>query len=259
MKNHTRIGRAALAFAFAATAAACGDTAVGPDLGMDLGLNGGAEAGNLETTTGETVLKWAEALQEDMTVTRKIGRWGGILGIDGLVTLTVPPFALNEATELSMTSFAGEDVAFEFGPHGTHFDRPVLIWLDLCRVAGFDTSSVTGAVAAPTTTSKWSWSHTDWTMFGSGASGSTDTKTGDEGGSEEAETAVPAGPCSGNWWESGSFGDGEQRLEIGGMVAVYFTESGPEVETLDIMDVELVFNRYLKFDTDHFSGYALAW
>ncbi|MDH3225045.1 MAG: hypothetical protein OEO23_15095 [Gemmatimonadota bacterium] len=211
--------------------AACQDSPVAPDLAPDaLAFDGGPS--NMTTTSGETVLTWDEALQETVTVSAKIGRWGGMLSMDGILTLTVPYDALDRTTELSMTAFAGEDVAFEFGPHGTQFNRPVSIWLDLCAIGAFRNDS-----SDPKKSTKRN-------------------KKNDSTGSTDSTAEA----CDSPWWEgSGWTMEDAPVLDLGGLVAVYFTEAGPEVETLEIIDVSLEFNRYLRFRTDHFSGYALAW
>lgn len=219
------------ALALTLVTAACQDSPVAPDLASDgFAFDGGPS--HMTTSSGETVLVWDEALQETVTVSAKIGRWGGMLSINEILTLTVPYGALAQTTELTMTAFAGEDVAFEFGPHGTQFDRPVSIWLDLCAIGNFREST----------------------------NGSKKTTRRNKKKDSTSSSTTTSEACDTAWWEdTGWTMEDAPVLDVGGLVAVYFTEAGPEVETLEILSVSLEFNRYLRFETDHFSGYALAW
>ncbi|MGI9628768.1 MAG: hypothetical protein ACR2QM_18175 [Longimicrobiales bacterium] len=296
MKNDTnlwarRLGLAALGLTM--TLAACSDSAVAPELG---GMNDFSvrPMSDMTTSTGENVLKWAEAFAETRTVTQKVGTWGGLLTIDGLITLTVPPGAVDETTELSMTTYAGEDVAFEFGPHGTQFNQPVSIWLDLCAVTGIGTVTPASSMQSINVVGSATSGKTDKSAGTSGSwkkdgrtdavdgyqpdqdapapeapqTGGSDADVPEDSGTEatEPEAGNTSSVCDGNWWEIWEWGNHSSSdkedapmLNVGDLVAVYFTDAGPMIETLDIIDVELVLNRYLKFDTDHFSGYALAW
>ncbi|MGI9625323.1 MAG: hypothetical protein ACR2QM_00690 [Longimicrobiales bacterium] len=218
MKTLTQImkrGLGVVVLTLSLVTAACDDAVTGPDLGSTEAVAFQGPSNNLTTSTGENVLTWSQPLTETVTVTERIGKRGGKLGIEGLIYLEVPKGALSKRTELSMTALAGEDVAFKFGPHGTHFNKPVSIWVDLCAIEGFRTAT--------------------------GKSSAQDT-----------------GDCE-LWWKDLQGDETGPQLDVDGLVSVYFTNSGPVVETLDIIDVELQMGRYLVFKTDHFSGYALAW
>ena len=235
MKTMTKITKRGLgtaALALSLVTAACDDSFTGPDLGGTEAVAFQGPSSNLTTSTGESVLTWSEPLTETVTVTERVGKRGGKLAIEGLIYLEVPSGALSEFTELTMTAFSGEDVAFKFGPHGTHFNTPVSIWVDLCAIEGFRTT----------------------TLSGEGDQGdSTSTKKG------KGKSSTPKADDCQLWWEDLQDDESGPSLDVDGLVSVYFTNTGPVVETLDIIDVELQLGRYLVFKTDHFSGYALAW
>jgi len=75
--------------------------------------------------TGFDVLRRTDGLATDVAETRLIGPAGGSIEIRGAgVTLVIPPLALAEETEITVTALAGAPVAFEFAPHGLRFAVP---------------------------------------------------------------------------------------------------------------------------------------
>jgi hypothetical protein len=78
------------------------------------------------------VLAWTTPLAADVTVSATIGSAGGSLKIDAVGgKIDIPSGALSQATTITMTARAGSAVAYEFGPHGTTFAKPVKIQQDL--------------------------------------------------------------------------------------------------------------------------------
>ena len=69
------------------------------------------------------------------SVTRVVGTSGGVVSIDGVVTLTIPAGALSQPTSITINVPAGKDVAAEFQPHGLQFNRPVAIAFNLAGTA----------------------------------------------------------------------------------------------------------------------------
>ena len=84
------------------------------------------------------VVQRAQALPSDITQTKLIGSWGGQISIPAAgVTLIVPAGAVDYPTPITMTALAGRAVAYEFGPNGMTFKKPLTIKQDL-RVTSVD-------------------------------------------------------------------------------------------------------------------------
>lgn len=86
-----------------------------------------------------TLLKRTTPLATDLTVTALIGSTGGSLQIDAAgVKVDIPPHALSAPTQITMTARKGDNVAYEFGPHGTVFAAPVKVTQDLSVTAAYN-------------------------------------------------------------------------------------------------------------------------
>ena len=84
--------------------------------------------------TGDTVivLQRATPLPSNITATKVIGREGGTLSLpDAGLTINVPAGAVYYPTTFSVTALAGRPVAYEFGPHGSKFAKPLTMTQDL--------------------------------------------------------------------------------------------------------------------------------
>jgi hypothetical protein len=55
---------------------------------------------------------------------------GGVV-TNGRITLEIPPFALSEDTEITIEMLDDGTLCVELGPHGTQFNRPVVMLTDL--------------------------------------------------------------------------------------------------------------------------------
>lgn len=76
---------------------------------------------------GTTLLR-RTPLAADVSVTESIGPRGGVLDIPAAgLHVVVPPGALKRETAITATALAGDMVAYEFGPHGTHFALPLVV------------------------------------------------------------------------------------------------------------------------------------
>jgi hypothetical protein len=77
------------------------------------------------------------ALPANITVTKTIGILGGTLSIPAAgVTVVVPPLAVSKSTVFTMTARAGNQVAYDFGPHGTKFLLPLVMTQNLTMMQG---------------------------------------------------------------------------------------------------------------------------
>jgi hypothetical protein len=83
-----------------------------------------------------TVLTRTTPLDADYTVSKVVGPLGGTLKVPGGLTITVPPMALRRVVILSATALKGNIVAYEFGPHGTVFNVPLVMTQDLHGTSG---------------------------------------------------------------------------------------------------------------------------
>lgn len=92
-----------------------------PQAGLVDGLVGGLLNLNLVANLQRTT-----PLASSITVSQTIGSGGGTLSIPAAgVTVTVPAGALSAPTVITMTARAGSAVAYDFGPHGITFAKPL--------------------------------------------------------------------------------------------------------------------------------------
>ena len=189
--------------------AACEQNPTAPEAfepAPDAAMEASTPATLLRTTNGETALRWTEGLEKDVQKSEGLNEEGGDISIDPGIELLVPKGALSEKTEITVLSRRGNDVAFEFGPHGLEFDRPVTVRIALEKL---------------------------------------------ENRYQIMEMAEKA--------ESAGHADGMSVVKLGSIKAVYYAlQNGEMVEVLQEFTVYVVGGKYLQFQTDHFSGYALA-
>ena len=94
--------------------------------------------------TGDTVvvLQRATPLPANITATKVIGSGGGTLSVPGTgLTVSVPAGAVSYPTTFTVTALAGRPVAYEFGPHGAKFAKPLTMTQDL-RVTYLNAASL---------------------------------------------------------------------------------------------------------------------
>lgn len=86
----------------------------------------------LGTSDTVLVLQRNAPLDRDITVSKVVGSGGGSLSIpDAGLTVAIPSGALSYPTTVTVTALKGNRVAYEFGPHGTKFAKPVAMTQDL--------------------------------------------------------------------------------------------------------------------------------
>jgi hypothetical protein len=67
-------------------------------------------------------------LTTSLSTSATIGAFGGTLALPGAgLTVVVPPFAVTSPTKITVTAVAGNQVAYQFDPHGTQFLVPLVV------------------------------------------------------------------------------------------------------------------------------------
>ena len=103
-----------------------------PGSGDVSALLGGTLDALLDTEDTVFVLQRKKALSDAITVTRTIGAAGGTITIPAAgLTVKVPEDAVSSPTEFTVTALAGHSIAYEFGPHGMEFAKPLKFVQDL--------------------------------------------------------------------------------------------------------------------------------
>ena len=78
--------------------------------------------------TSVHVLRRSTALEKDVSYTQTVGVYGGRIVVPNTgLTIEVPYGALKSPTAITVTALAGDKVAYEFGPHGLLFAKPVRV------------------------------------------------------------------------------------------------------------------------------------
>lgn len=126
------------ALAASLTLAACGnDAPVAPQQKAPAptasnSLLGGLVGSLLGTPTTITPLHRNTPLASTLTASQTIGILGGVIAIPGAgVSVVVPPLAVSSPKTITVTAMAGSNVAYEFEPHGTKFNVPLVMLQDL--------------------------------------------------------------------------------------------------------------------------------
>ena len=113
----TRITRRVAAVAALAITAGCSDSPTEPEA---------FEEWPVDPSVSAVALSRSGALAEPITVTADIGSAGGTIELAATgLTVVIPSGALDETLTISVTATAGDVLAYEFGPHGTQFRKPI--------------------------------------------------------------------------------------------------------------------------------------
>jgi hypothetical protein len=130
-----RIRHWALAMAAACAAAACGDR-----MPTELAVASSSRPTLANTEEVVELLKRTEPLQKSLTATGVIGPHGGRIHIkDAGVRVDFPRGAVVVPTRISVTALRGDNVAYQFEPHGIVFNAPVTVRQELHGTAAWKT------------------------------------------------------------------------------------------------------------------------
>jgi hypothetical protein len=88
-------------------------------------------------------------LATPQTATQTIGILGGTISLPGAgLTVVVPAFAVSTSTTITVTALAGSKVAYEFEPHGTQFNVPLIATQSLAGTSVWNGSLVSPSLSA---------------------------------------------------------------------------------------------------------------
>lgn len=83
-----------------------------------------------------TPLKRNTPLAAPITVSKKIGILGGTIAIPQAgIAIVVPPLAVSSNKTITVTAMAGDNVAYEFEPHGLKFTLPLVVTQDVSKTS----------------------------------------------------------------------------------------------------------------------------
>lgn len=103
-------------------------------LGIDVGgvVGGLPIVGSLLSQDTVTVLQRVQSLPTGVTTTQIVGAGGGVIRLPAAgLTVSIPAGALSLPTPITVSAVSGRGVAYEFGPHGLQFAKPVTLIQDL--------------------------------------------------------------------------------------------------------------------------------
>jgi hypothetical protein len=90
---------------------------------------------------GDKVLRRDTRIKRDVSVTRVIGAAGGLLWVeDAGLALVVPAGALRNSVAITVVARKGDQLVYEFLPHGLTFARPVLVMQDIRETSAWPLS-----------------------------------------------------------------------------------------------------------------------
>jgi hypothetical protein len=71
-------------------------------------------------------------LAAPLQASKTVGLLGGVIKLPGAgLQVIVPPLAVTRSTRITVTALAGDQLAYEFEPHGIHFLTPLLVTQNL--------------------------------------------------------------------------------------------------------------------------------
>ncbi|HET9425185.1 MAG TPA: hypothetical protein VFO55_07440 [Gemmatimonadaceae bacterium] len=109
--------------ALMAVAAGCDKTVTAPSA-----PGAGAHKAILSSPVSVSVVTRNTALATAQSASAVIGLLGGRLTLPGAgLTVVIPPFALTSPTRITVTAVAGNQLAYEFAPHGIRFLAPLVV------------------------------------------------------------------------------------------------------------------------------------
>jgi hypothetical protein len=121
----------------AASVAACSDMPTEPAR-PTAGVHPGVSAPSLEVVVPPvqaTGLTRRTPLPQNVTVTKTIDAHGGTIRIrEAGLRVFVPPGAVSHPVQFTATALAGSLVAYDFGPHGMRFQKPLRVEQELQKL-----------------------------------------------------------------------------------------------------------------------------
>ena len=85
------------------------------------------------------VVTWDTPVSTDQSASAQIGILGGQISLPSRgLTVIIPAFALTSPTTITVTAVPGNEVAYEFEPHGTQFALPVIVRPNLAGTSAAD-------------------------------------------------------------------------------------------------------------------------
>lgn len=97
---------------------------------------------------GDKVLRRDKRIKRELSVTRSIGSNGGYLWLEEAgIALVVPPNALDRPVAITVIARKGDQLLYEFLPHGLEFARPVLVMQDIRETSAWPLSADAPIVA----------------------------------------------------------------------------------------------------------------
>jgi hypothetical protein len=92
----------------------------------------------LASPTSVRVITRNTPLATAQSASATIGAFGGQLSLPGAgLSVVVPPFALSSPVTLTVRAVAGNQVAYEFEPHGTRFTVPLIVTQNLVGTSAY--------------------------------------------------------------------------------------------------------------------------
>ena len=101
----------------------------------------------LSSPTTVTVVTRNTPLPAPVSASATIGIFGGQIKVPGTgLRVVVPALALSKTTKITVTAVAGNQVAYEFEPHGIRFLTPLLVTQDLTNTSAANSSGLLNTV-----------------------------------------------------------------------------------------------------------------
>jgi hypothetical protein len=92
-----------------------------------------------------TPLKRKTPLAAPITVSKTIGILGGTIAIPQAgIAVVVPPLAVPSTKTITVTALAGDNVAYEFQPHGLKFTLPLVVTQDVSKTSATQNGLLSG-------------------------------------------------------------------------------------------------------------------
>jgi hypothetical protein len=93
------------------------------------------------------VVTWDTPVTTEQSASAQIGILGGQISLPNLgLTVIVPAFAVSSTTTITVTAVPGNQVAYEFEPHGLRFNAPVVVRQSLAGTSAQQNGIIPGVL-----------------------------------------------------------------------------------------------------------------